>query len=73
MTVLTISPAQSRLHPSGPSFATVGRSLFATIALWDMRARSRAALARVDASLHADLGLGAADVRREVAKPFWRA
>lgn len=43
------------------------------LALWAMRARTRAALGRLDAGRHADLGLEAADVAREVAKPFWRA
>ncbi|MCH2167231.1 MAG: DUF1127 domain-containing protein [Oceanicola sp.] len=34
-------------------------------------ARQRRALARLDAATLRDLGLSAADVDREVARPFW--
>lgn len=44
-----------------------------TLALWDMRARSRRALAALPAERLDDLGLTRADARAEAAKPFWRA
>jgi uncharacterized protein YjiS (DUF1127 family) len=39
---------------------------------WRMRARSRAALAELDADALRDIGLWPSEARREAAKPFWR-
>jgi uncharacterized protein YjiS (DUF1127 family) len=40
--------------------------------VWYERHLQRHALASLDARMLRDLGLGAEDVRRECAKPFWR-
>lgn len=44
-----------------------------TLAKWETRARTRAALKRLDVELYQDIGLTTAEVLNEVAKPFWRA
>lgn len=43
-----------------------------TLALWDMRARSRRALAALPPERLDDLGLTRTEARAEAAKPFWR-
>jgi uncharacterized protein YjiS (DUF1127 family) len=43
-----------------------------TLALWDLRARSRRDLARMDEHLLRDVGLDPLEARREANKPFWR-
>ena len=42
------------------------------LALWYDRHLQRHDLASLDTRMLRDLGLGAEDVRRECAKPFWR-
>ncbi len=44
-----------------------------TVAQWQERQRTRAALARLDDHLLADIGLDAGERRAEQLKPFWRA
>ncbi|MEM9795717.1 MAG: DUF1127 domain-containing protein [Pseudomonadota bacterium] len=44
-----------------------------TLATWETRARTRAALKEVPAERLSDLGLTTAEVLHEVAKPFWKA
>jgi uncharacterized protein YjiS (DUF1127 family) len=39
---------------------------------WDARFRARRALGGLCAERRADLGLTAADIARETAKPLWR-
>jgi uncharacterized protein YjiS (DUF1127 family) len=47
-------------------------SLLAIVMDWDARFRARRALARLPAERRADLGLSAAEIAAETAKPFWR-
>ena len=44
-----------------------------TLATWETRARTRAALRAMCATRYEDVGLSTAEVLREGAKPFWRA
>jgi uncharacterized protein YjiS (DUF1127 family) len=39
---------------------------------WHERARARQALGHLDEHMLHDIGLSAADVEREVSKPFWK-
>lgn len=50
-----------------------GVGVLATLALWAERRRQRLALLELDGALLADIGLSAADARREAGKPFWQA
>ena len=65
-------------HPALPDFATptlvTGTLLAAAqmLVIWEMRARTRAALRRVPGERLPDIGLTTAEMLREVAKPFWR-
>lgn len=43
------------------------------LARWQERRRTRAALARLDPHLLADIGLDGSDREAERLKPFWRA
>jgi uncharacterized protein YjiS (DUF1127 family) len=47
------------------------RALDAVLA-WQERARQRRRLAALDERMLRDIGLGAAEVRAEWEKPFWR-
>ena len=47
------------------------RALLRRLLSWQSRARSRRALARLDADRLRDMGLGVEDAAREAAKPFW--
>lgn len=49
------------------------RDVLRLLALWIRRARLRRALAELDARQLRDVGLDEARIRREIAKPFWRA
>ena len=44
-----------------------------TVATWEMRAKTRAALREVPRERLPDLGLTTAEVLREVEKSFWQA
>jgi uncharacterized protein YjiS (DUF1127 family) len=44
-----------------------------TLVLWELRLRTRSALARLDAARCADVGLDPAVAAAEAAKPFWKA
>jgi uncharacterized protein YjiS (DUF1127 family) len=44
-----------------------------TLVMWELRIRTRAALARLDAARCADVGLDPAVAAAEAAKPFWKA
>lgn len=52
-------------HPSRSDFLT-------RLVTWDARFRARRALAELDSERRADLGLSAAEIEREAAKPVWR-
>lgn len=58
---LTASPVARALVSAGAMLAT-----------WETRARTRMHLRDMCPTLYGDVGLTAGDVRREVAKPFWR-
>lgn len=68
-------------HPALNAYAAASASPVAvalvrageTLAKWETRARTRAALKRLDVELYQDIGLTRAEVLNEVAKPFWRA
>ncbi len=47
------------------------RALLQGVARWYGRARERRALAHLDERMLRDIGISAADARREAAKPFW--
>ena len=47
--------------------------VFATLLVWQMRARQRARLAGMEAHRLDDMGLTPEQARHEAAKPFWRA
>lgn len=47
--------------------------LRATLALWARRTEEREALAQFGWRELKDISLSESDVRREIAKPFWRA
>ncbi|MCC7273535.1 MAG: DUF1127 domain-containing protein [Alphaproteobacteria bacterium] len=46
--------------------------MLAAVAAWRARAAQRHALAELDARMLRDIGLGPAERRSEIAKPFWR-
>lgn len=70
---MTASTLTSRFLPSaGAAVSPPRRSWRATWALWRRRARERAELARMDERERKDLGITAADVSMEIAKPVWR-
>jgi uncharacterized protein YjiS (DUF1127 family) len=47
-------------------------SVALTLAAWDNRRRSRAALGRLDSHLLQDIGLGHDRAASECTKPFWQ-
>ncbi|WP_179380363.1 DUF1127 domain-containing protein [Jannaschia marina] len=61
--------AQNAASPVATALLQAG----STLATWEMRARTRAALKRLDPELYQDIGLTTAEVLIETAKPFWRA
>jgi uncharacterized protein YjiS (DUF1127 family) len=57
-----------------PSFAVdASRAARSALSTWRQRARTRAALAALDADRLADIGLTARERDRECAKWFWEA
>lgn len=76
-TRLTVDePLLVTLNP-GASLAT-RLVLAATLSLhaivtWQQRARSRHHLSQIDERMRRDIGLGSADIYRELRKPFWIA
>jgi uncharacterized protein YjiS (DUF1127 family) len=48
------------------------RRIAGLVLLWVQRHRTRRALAALDPDRLADVGIGLAQARREVRKPFWR-
>lgn len=63
----------THMTPSASPIAVALVSAGETLAKWETRARTRAALKRLDVKLYQDIGLTAAEVLIETAKPFWRA
>jgi uncharacterized protein YjiS (DUF1127 family) len=56
-----------------PSFGRALRRAVVTLGTWRARSRERAELATMDARDRRDLPFAREfDVRREIAKPFWR-
>lgn len=58
-----------RHAPASPAFDAAAE----TLALWAMRARTRAALRAMPADRLPDIGMTPAQARDEAGKPFWRA
>lgn len=44
-----------------------------TLVMWELRLRTRHALARLDATRCADIGIAPERAEAEAAKPFWKA
>jgi uncharacterized protein YjiS (DUF1127 family) len=63
--IRTVAPA-----PLIPAYRPVP-GLGATLRRWIAVSRQRRALASLDADALADIGLSAAEARREAARPFW--
>lgn len=71
---ISVSPAARagrRLAAVWRAIREVAGAINDTLALWDLRARSRRDLARLDEHLLRDVGLDPVEARREVTKPFW--
>ena len=72
-------PGRSRayLRPSRSDYVrqitVVLTSVWRILLEWQRRSNQRHALAELDQHRLHDIGLTAADVAHEVAKPFWRA
>ncbi len=75
MTVLAFdNPALNAL--TAPAHSPLSQALIVlavTVATWETRARTRAALRDLPVERYGDLGLTTAEILHEVAKPFWRA
>ncbi|MEQ9555602.1 MAG: DUF1127 domain-containing protein [Rhodospirillales bacterium] len=72
------SVARPGLFPLGQALASLtasaAQAVFnfpTTLVEWQKRYEMRRHLEEMDSRLRADVGLTPADVRREVAKPFW--
>ncbi|THD83039.1 DUF1127 domain-containing protein [Aliigemmobacter aestuarii] len=65
-------PAPLSLTQGLPPLSRVLMAASMTLAVWDMRARSRRDLATLPGDRLQDLGLTPEAARREAAKPFWR-
>ncbi|MEM7711928.1 MAG: DUF1127 domain-containing protein [Pseudomonadota bacterium] len=63
----------ARFAPDLPPGPAALSDVVRVLAIWRLRARTRADLGALDPLLYRDLGLTTAEVLREVAKPFWRA
>ena len=68
------APALSLPRPAElPPLSRLLVALAVTVAAWEDRRRTRAALARLDDHLLRDIGLGPSRAATECTKPFWRA
>lgn len=76
MTIRTAPPARWATAPRRAAFAALGAALAGLVPvmrLWLQRIETRRALAKLDTERLQDVGLSAAEARRECRKPFWRA
>ncbi|WP_445681326.1 DUF1127 domain-containing protein [Radicibacter daui] len=74
MTLTPIRPLlQSRPSRLRAPFGGGLPSFILRLALWRRRARTRRQLANLSDHLLTDIGLSAAEGRRESARPFWRS
>lgn len=71
-TGISITASGRRLGRAWRAVRDVISAVDRTLALWDLRARSRRDLARLDDHLMRDMGFDPIEVRREANKPFWR-
>lgn len=71
--VSSTARAGQRLAGAWRAIRGIAGAIEDTLALWDLRARSRRDLARLDDHLMRDVGLDPVEIRREANKPFWRA
>lgn len=73
---MTLIPARTALQSQRPRFwqkpGAGVQQLVRQLALWRRRARTRRQLGGLPEHLLADVGLSAAESRRESARPFWR-
>ena len=65
-----LAPALRPVRTTPPSITLAAAA--STLALWETRARTRAALRAMPADRLPDIGVTAAAARLEAAKPFWR-
>ena len=66
-------PTVPLFAPGAPSPMARGMGAFgSTVAAWETRARTRAALRALPADRLADLGLSPTEALHEARKPFWR-
>ncbi|CTQ50971.1 DUF1127 domain-containing protein [Jannaschia donghaensis] len=75
MTALAFDHPALNSHavPAASPVAMALISAGSTLANWETRARTRAALRRLEPELYQDIGLTTAEVLIETAKPFWQA
>lgn len=69
----TVSPSRRVIRLQPPTLDHLLGAALALIGLWLRRARTRRELASLSARQMRDTGLDPARIRRESAKPFWRA
>ena len=69
---MTARAAPRALPARLPPLSRLLVSIAMTLAAWEDRRRSRAALNRLDDHLLQDIGLGADRAASECTKPFWR-
>jgi len=72
LTGVSIAASGRRLVHAWRAVRDVIAAVDRTLALWDLRARSRRDLARLDDHLMRDMGFDPIEARREANKPFWR-
>lgn len=58
--------------PAGVTGVSTGQRWWRTVRTWTDRRRQRAALARLDDRLLADIGITRFQAACEAARPFWR-
>ena len=72
MVTWTASPARRALARRRTVFTALA-GIVPVMRLWLQRIETRRALAKLDTEHLEDVGLTAAEARRECQKPFWRA
>lgn len=68
------APLLVALNPGASLAARLARvtaNAVHALVTWQQRARSRYHLSQIDERMRRDIGLGCADVYRELRKPFW--
>ncbi len=57
---------------AGKRIASLLVATWDKLLLWQYRAQERHNLARLDERMMKDMGISAADIERELSKPFWK-